>query len=73
MKILLSVKALEKLQDYIIETMIDSGIICETRSEAYNYIDQLINTKTITDIQYDLLIEKIFDYSYELLDNLQKI
>lgn len=71
MKILLSVKAFKKLQDYIIETMIDTGDICENRLEAREYIDLLINTKTITDLQHDMLIEKIIDYSDELLNNLQ--
>ena len=70
MKILLSVKALKKLQDYIIETMIDTGDICETRVEAREYIERLINTKTITDFQYGQLIEKIIDYSDELLGQL---
>lgn len=69
MKILLSVKAFEKLQDYIVETLIDTGDICENRFEAREYIDMLINTKTITDLQYDQLIDKIIDYSDELLDN----
>lgn len=69
MKILLSVKALEKLQDYVVETLIDTGDICENRFEAREYIDRLINTKTITDLQYDQLIDKIIDYSDELLDN----
>lgn len=71
MKILLSVKAFKKLQDYIIETMIDTGVICEKRCEAGEYIDTLINTETITDLQRDELIEKIIDYSDELLDQLQ--
>lgn len=71
MKILLSVKAFKKLQDYIIETMIDTGDICENRLEAREYINRLINTKTITDLQYDQLIGKIIDYSDELLDQLQ--
>lgn len=71
MKILISVKAFEKLQDYIVETLIDTGDICENRIEAREYIDRLINTKTITDLQYDQLIEKIIDYSDELLDQLQ--
>ena len=72
MKILLSVRAFKKLQDYIIETMIDTGDICENRIEAREYIDRLINRKTITDLQYDQLIEKIIDYSDEMLDKLQK-
>lgn len=71
MKILLSVKALEKLQDYIVETLIDTGDICENRMEAREYIDRLVNTKTITELQYDQLIDKIVDYSDELLNNLQ--
>lgn len=71
MKILLSIKSFEKLEDYIIETMIDTGDICENRVEAREYIDRLINTKTITDLQYDQLIEKIIDYSDEMLDRLQ--
>lgn len=71
MKILLSVKAFKKLQDYIIETMIDTGVICGNRVEAREYIDRLINTKTITNLQYDQLIEKIIDYSDELLDKVQ--
>lgn len=71
MKILISVKAFEKLLDYIVETLIDTGDICENRIEAREYIDRLINTKTITDLQYDQLIEKIIDYSDELLDQLQ--
>lgn len=70
MKILLSVEALEKLQDYIVETLIDTGDICETRLEAHEYIGRLINTKTITDLQYDQLIEKILDYSDHLIANL---
>lgn len=68
MKILLSVRAFGKLVDYIIETMIDTGDICENRVEAREYIDRLINTKTITDLQYDQLIEKIINYSDEVLD-----
>lgn len=71
MKILLGIKSFEKLEDYIIETMIDTGDICENRVEAREYIDRLINTKTITDLQYDQLIEKIIDYSDEMLDRLQ--
>lgn len=71
MKKLLSVKALEKLQEYVIETMIDSGDICENRLEASEYIDMLINTKTITDLQREQLIEKVIDYSDELLDKLE--
>lgn len=71
MKILLSVKAFKKLQDYIVETLIDTGDICENRMEAREYIDRLVNTKTITDLQYDQLIDKIIDYSDELLDQLQ--
>ena len=70
MKILLSVKALEKLQDYIVETLIDTGDICENRMEAREYIVRLVNTKTITELQYDQLIDKIVDYSDELLNNL---
>lgn len=71
MKKLLSVKALEKLQKYVIETMIDTGDICENRLEAHKYIDMLINTKTIIDLQIDQLIEKILDYSNNLLDKLE--
>lgn len=71
MNILLSVKALEKLQDYIVETLIDTGVICGNRIEAREYIDRLVNTKTITDLQYDQLIDKIIDYSEELLEKLQ--
>lgn len=71
MKILLGIKSFEKLVDYIIETMIDTGDICENRVEAREYIDRLINTKTITDLQYYQLIEKIIDYSDEMLDRLQ--
>lgn len=70
MKILLNVKAFEKLQDYIIETMIDTGYICEYRMEACEYINKLINVKTITRFQYDLLIEKILEYSDDLIENL---
>lgn len=70
MKILLSVRAFKKLQDYIIETMIDTGDICETPLEAREYVNRLINIKTITDLQYDLLIEKIIAYSDEMLDKL---
>ena len=72
MKMLLSMDSFKKLQDYIIETMIDTGSICETPLEAREYVDKLINIETITDIQYDLLIEKIIDYSDEMLDTLQK-
>lgn len=71
MKILLGIKSFEKLEDYIIETMIDTGDICENRVEAREYIDRLINTKTITDLQYYQLIEKIIDYSDEMLVRLQ--
>lgn len=71
MKILLGIKSFEKLEDYIIETMIDTGYICENWIDAREYIDRLINTKTITDLQYDQLIEKIIDYSTEMLDRLQ--
>ena len=71
MKILFSVKAFEKLIEYVIETMIDAGYICEKRCDANEYVDMLINTETITDLQRDLLIEKIIDYSDELLDKLQ--
>lgn len=71
MKKLLSVKAFEKLQDYIVETLLDTGDICENRLEAREYIDRLVNTKTITDLQYDQLIEKIIDYSDEVLDRVQ--
>lgn len=71
MKILLGIKSFEKLEDYIIETMIDTGYICENWFDAREYIDRLINTKTITDLQYDRLIEKIIDYSTEMLDRLQ--
>ena len=71
MNVLLSVKALEKLQDYIVETLIDTVIICGNRIEAREYIDRLVNTKTITDLQYDQLIDKIIDYSEELLEKLQ--
>lgn len=71
MKILLGIKSFKKLEDYIIETMIDTGDICENPIEAHEYIDRLINTKTITDLQYDQLIEKIIDYSDEMLDRLQ--
>lgn len=71
MKILLGIKSFKKLEDYIIETMIDTGDICENRIDAREYIDRLINTKTITDLQYDQLIEKIIDYSDEMLDRLQ--
>lgn len=71
MKILLSVKAFEKLQDYIVETLIDTGIICGNQIEAHEYINRLVNTKTITDLQYDQLIDKIIDYSEELLEKLQ--
>lgn len=70
MKILLSVKAFKKLQDYIIETMIDTGDICENRSDAREYINKLINIKTITSFQYDQLIEKILDYSDNLIVNI---
>ena len=72
MKMLLSMNTFKKLQDYIIETMIDTGYICETPLEAREYVDKLINIETITDIQYNLLIEKIIDYSDEMLDTLQK-
>lgn len=71
MKILLGIKSFEKLEDYIIETMIDTGDICENCIDAREYIDRLINTKTITNLQYDQLIEKIIDYSTEVLDRLQ--
>lgn len=71
MKILLGIKSFEKLEDYIIETMIDTGYICVNWFDAREYIDRLINTKTITDLQYDQLIEKIIDYSEEVLDRLQ--
>lgn len=71
MKILLGVKAFKKLQDYIIETMIDTGAICEKRCEAVEYIDRLINTDTITDLQHSSLVEMAINYSNELLDNLQ--
>ena len=71
MKILLGIKSFEKLEDYIIETMIDTGDICENQIDAREYIDRLINTKTITDLQYDQLIEKIIDYSNDVLDRLQ--
>lgn len=71
MKILISVKAFDKLKDYIIETMIDTGYICENRLDAQKYIEMLINRKSITDMQYELLIEKIIDYSDEMLEQLQ--
>lgn len=71
MKILLSVRSFNKLVDYIIETMIDTGYICENRLEARDYIEMLINTKSITDMQYDQLIDKIIDYSDEMLEQLQ--
>lgn len=71
MKILLGVKAFDKLKDYIIETMIDTGYICENRLDAREYIEMLINRKSITDMQYELLIEKVIDYSDEMLEQLQ--
>lgn len=71
MKILLSVRSFDKLVDCIIETMIDCGCICENRTEAREYIEMLINTKTIPDMQYELLIEKIINYSDEMLEQLQ--
>lgn len=71
MKILISVKAFDKLKDYIIETMIDTGYICESRLDAREYIEMLINGKSITDMQFELLIEKVIDYSDEMLEHLQ--
>ena len=71
MKILLNVRPFDKLKDYIIETMIDTGYICETRIDAREYIEMLINTKSITDVQYDQLINKVIDYSDEMLERLQ--
>lgn len=68
MKILLSVKAFDKLIDYIIETMIDTGYICENRLEAQEYIEMLINRKSITDMQFELLVEKVVDCSNETLE-----
>lgn len=72
MKILLSVKAFEKMQDYIMETLIDTGCICENRLEAVEYIDSLINIDTITDLQHNMLVETVINYSDELLDQSQK-
>lgn len=71
MKILISVKAFDKLKDYIIETMIDTGYICESRLEAREYIEMLINRKSITGMQFELLIEEVIDYSDEMLERLQ--
>lgn len=71
MKILLNVRSFGKLVDYIIETMIDTGYICENRLEAREYIEMLIDTKSITDMQYDQLINKMIDYSDEMLEQLQ--
>ena len=71
MKILIGVKAFDKLKYYIIETMIDTGYICETRLEAGKYVEMLINTESITDMQYDLLVEKVIEYSDKMLYQLQ--
>ena len=71
MKILIGVKAFDKLKYYIIETMIDTGYICETRLEACKYVEMLINTESITDMQHDLLVEKVIEYSDKMLYQLQ--
>lgn len=71
MKILLSANSFKKLRDYIIETLIDTGCICENRLEAVDYINGLINIDTITDLQYDELVYAVINYSDELLDQVQ--